>query len=323
MSATRKQSPEGKGTQTRGEIWAPKPTDSTARSKPAVSSGIFPGLILVATPIGNAADITLRALDALRQADAIACEDTRVTRKLLTIHRIATPTLAYHEHNATRVRPRILKRLRQGEIIALVTDAGMPLISDPGFGLVRACLDTSLPVTVVPGASASLAALVLSGLPNDRFLFAGFPPTKVAARKTFLDGLKDAEASLIFYESSRRLAASLKDMASVLGSRQAAVARELTKFHENVHRASLAELAAAYGRDGPPKGEIVIVVAPPEPDDDREQENQVRELLVLAMREHSLRDAAAAVSRITGAPRSKVYNRALALKGCEPSAEDP
>lgn len=323
MSATRKRSPEGKGSPTRKQTGGSKPTDSAPRSKPAASSGILPGLTLVATPIGNAADITLRGLETLNRADVIACEDTRVTRKLLTLHGVATPTLAYHEHNAARMRPRILGRLRRGEAVALVTDAGMPLISDPGFGLVRACLDEGLPVTVVPGASASLAALVLSGLPSDRFLFAGFPPAKTAARRTFLDGLKDTGASLIFYESPRRLAASLEDMAAVLGPRQAAVARELTKFYEEVRRASLAELADAYGRDGPPRGEVVIVVAPPEPNDGREQEDRARELLELALNEHSLRDATDAVARITGAPRRKVYDLALALSGRKPNADDP
>lgn len=318
MSATRKPSPKGKGSQTREQTADAKPTDSAARSKPAPSSEISPGLILVATPIGNAADITLRALDTLRQAHVIACEDTRVSRKLLTLHGIATPTLSYHEHNAARMRPRILERLRQGEAVALVSDAGMPLISDPGFGLVRACLDEGFPVTVIPGASASLAALVLSGLPSDRFLFAGFPPAKTAARRTFFEDLKDTGASLIFYESSRRLAASLEDMAAVLGPRQAAVAREITKLYEEVRRGPLAELADAYGRDGPPKGELVIVVAPPQPDDGRTQDHQVRELLDLALGEHSLRDAADAVSRITGTSRRKVYDLALTLSGRKP-----
>ena len=323
MSATRKPSPKGKGTQTREQTGRAKPTDSAPRSKPVLSSEIFPGLTLVATPIGNAADITLRALDALRQANVIACEDTRVSRKLLTLHGIATPTLSYHEHNAARMRPRILERLRRGEAIALITDAGMPLISDPGFALVRACLDEEFPVTVAPGASASLAALVLSGLPSDRFLFAGFPPAKAAARRTFLEGLRKTGASLIFYESPRRLAVSLEDMAAVLGPRQAAVAREITKLHEEVRRGSLMELADAYGRDGPPRGEVVVVVAPPQPDDGRERDNRARELLELALEEHSLRDAVNAVSRITGVSHRKVYDLALALKGRKPSVDDP
>ncbi|MDP6660750.1 MAG: 16S rRNA (cytidine(1402)-2'-O)-methyltransferase [Alphaproteobacteria bacterium] len=323
MSATRKPSPKGKGTQTREQTGRAKPTDSAPRSKPAPSSEISPGLTLVATPIGNAADITLRALDALRQANVIACEDTRVSRKLLTLHGIATPTLSYHEHNAARMRPRILERLRRGEAIALVTDAGMPLISDPGFALVRACLDEGFPVTVAPGASASLAALVLSGLPSDRFLFAGFPPTKAVARRTFLEDLGKTRGSLIFYESPRRLAVSLEDMAAVLGPRQAVVAREITKLHEEVRRGSLTELADAYSRDGPPRGEVVVVVAPPQPDDGRERDNLARELLELALEEHSLRDAADAVSCITGVSRRKVYDLALALKGSKTSVDDP
>ena len=273
-----------------------------------------PGLHLVATPIGNIEDITLRALAVLQGADVIACEDTRVTAKLLTRHGVATPMLAYHDHNAERVRPLLLERLRQGEAVALVSDAGTPLVSDPGFKLVRAAIAEGLPVTALPGPSAALAALVLSGLPSDRFLFAGFLPPKSAARRRELAELARVPATLVFFEGASRLAAALADMAAVLGDRPAAVARELTKIYEEVRRGRLGELAAHYEAAGPPRGEIVITVAPPEEAPAQEGE-ALDAQLEAALGEMSLKDASAAVSAATGLPRREVYARALALAG--------
>ena len=268
----------------------------------------------MATPIGNAEDITLRALAILRAADIVACEDTRVTAKLLKRHGIERPLLAYHDHNAERVRPLLLEHLRRGQAVALVSDAGTPLISDPGFKLVREAVAAGLAATVVPGASAPLAALLLSGLPSDRFLFAGFLPPKQAARRQALAELAAVPATLIFFEGAPRLAESLADMAAMLGMRQAAVARELTKLFEETRRGSLAELAEHYAQQGPPRGEIVIVVAPPEPAPAPEGEALDRQIEA-ALKAMSLKDASAVVAAATGLPRRAVYARALMLAG--------
>jgi 16S rRNA (cytidine1402-2'-O)-methyltransferase len=285
----------------------PKRNDATVRSKPV------PGLHLVATPIGNRADITLRALAVLAGADVIACEDTRVTRKLLAVRGIQTPLVSYREHNAERMRPVLLKRLERGEAVALVSDAGTPLVSDPGYKLVRACIEAGHFVAVVPGPSAALAALVVSGLPTDRFFFAGFLPSRSPARRSALAALEAIEATLVFYESPRRLAAALADMAALLGAREAAVARELTKKFEEVRRAPLDELAAHYRREGPPKGEVVVVVGPPVEGGTVAGEAELDALLDAALEGSSVRDAASAVAVATGLPRRRVYARALAL----------
>ena len=294
----------------------PQPSHGAARSKrPRPSGGagrpLEPGLYLVATPIGNARDITLRALDVLAGAQVVACEDTRTTAKLLGMHGVAARLTAYHEHNAARVRPALLARLARGEAVALVADAGTPLISDPGYRLVAAARDAGVAVTAVPGASAPLAALCVSGLPTDRFLFAGFLPARRAARRRGLEALATVDATLLMFESARRLAGSLADMADVLGPREAAVARELTKRFEEVRRGPLGELAAHYADAGPPKGEVVVVVGPPGPRefDDETVDARLRE----ALAENSVRDAAASVSAMTGLPRRGLYARALAL----------
>ena len=269
----------------------------------------------MATPIGNAFDITLRALAALRAADVIVCEDTRVTQKLLARHGIARPLLAYHDHNAERMRPLLLERLRRGELVALVSDAGTPLVSDPGFKLVRAAIGEGLPVTTLPGPSAPLAALVLSGLPSDRFLFVGFLPAKPAARRRDLAALAQLPATLVFFESAPRLAPSLADMAAALGQRRAAVARELTKLFEEVRRGDLAELAAHYRSAGPPRGELVVVVGPPEDAAPTPAAAALDEQLQAALERMSLRDASEAVAAATGLKRRQVYARALLLAG--------
>jgi 16S rRNA (cytidine1402-2'-O)-methyltransferase len=279
----------------------------------SIEIGLAPGLYLVATPIGNLADITLRALAVLRAADRIWCEDTRVTRKLLARYQIATPLEPYHDHNAEQVRPGILAALRRGERIALVSDAGTPLISDPGYKLVRAAVSENLPVSAAPGPSAALTALILSGLPPDTFLFAGFLPPRRAARQRALERWVALEATLIFFESTQRLPETLADMAQIFGYRAAAVARELTKLHEEVRRGNLAELADHYRNAGPPRGEAVIVIGPPE---QREPDRpDVEDRLRAALAELGVRDAAAKLAAETGLPRGELYRRALAIRG--------
>ena len=294
-----------------------QPSDASVASKPAAA--VAPGLHIVATPIGNLADIGLRALAVLRGADLIACEDTRVTGKLAARYGIATRRIAYNDHNGERMRPLLLERLRGGGAIALVSDAGTPLVSDPGYKLVRAAIAAALPVTIVPGAAAPLAALALSGLPTDRFLFAGFLPPRAAARRRSLAELAAVPATLILFEAPQRLAASLADMAEVFGDRPAAVARELTKRHEEVRRDGLSALARHYAA-AEPRGEIVVVVAPPDSappqagaaaDEAAALDERLRE----ALAETSLRDAVARVAGATGLPRRRVYSRALALVG--------
>ncbi|MGH6949578.1 MAG: 16S rRNA (cytidine(1402)-2'-O)-methyltransferase, partial [Vitreimonas sp.] len=229
------------------------------------SPPLEPGLYVVSTPIGNLRDITLRALDTLGGADRVYAEDTRVARKLLDAYSLKPRLAAYHEHNAEAARAEILAALEQGESVALISDAGTPLVSDPGFKLARAAIEAGHRVFPIPGASALLAALVTSGLPSDRFLFAGFLPPKQTARRAALAALADVEATLIFYETGPRLADALADMAEAFGARPASVARELTKLFEETRRAPLGDLAAHYAEAGAPKGEIVVVVAPPLP----------------------------------------------------------
>lgn len=286
------------------------------------SSKLAAGLHIVATPIGNAADITLRALDTLRRADAIACEDTRVTAKLLAIHGIDRPLVPYHEHNAQRMRPVLIGRIQAGEAVALVSDAGTPLVSDPGYKLVRDLHEAGLPVHALPGPSAPLTALVLSGLPTDRFLFAGFLPSKGAARRTAIGELKGVAATLILFESAQRLPDTLADLAELLGGREAAVARELTKLYEEVRRGPLPELAAHYAAAGPPRGEVVMVIGPPAADEGEASAEDVDGLLREALGRLSVRDAAADVAARTGRPRRAVYARALELARAPESAPD-
>ena len=301
------------------------------RSKPAPASSpgaippddLAPGLYLVATPIGNLGDIGARALRVLASAGLIACEDTRRTRKLMNAYGLGTPLSTYHEHNAARARPGLIARMKAGGAVALVSDAGTPLISDPGYKLVQAAIAEDLNVVAVPGASAPLAALMISGLPSDRFLFAGFLPSRSEARRRALNELNTVPATLIFFEAPRRLAASLSDMCQSLGARNAAVAREITKLHEEVRRGSLAELATHYAEVGPPKGELVIVVGPAEeaasiPSDD-EIDAHLRAALGAGA---SVRDAVTNVTAATKASRQKVYAQALAIAGQRGSGSD-
>ncbi|MCK0197466.1 16S rRNA (cytidine(1402)-2'-O)-methyltransferase [Ancylobacter sp. 6x-1] len=274
---------------------------------------LSPGLHVVATPIGNLGDITLRALGTLAGADVVACEDTRITRRLFDRYGIATPLVAYHEHNAESMRPRLMARIAEGAAVALVSDAGTPLVSDPGFKLVGAAIDAGYRVFPLPGASASLAALVAAGLPTDRFFFEGFLPPKSGARRSRIAELKALPATLVLYETGPRLAESLADLASGLGPRPAAVCRELTKAFEEVRRAALPDLAAHYETAGAPKGEIVLVIGPPE--EAVASDDEIDAALNEALRTLSVKDAAAAVSAATGRPRREVYARALARGG--------
>ncbi len=270
------------------------------------------GLAIVATPIGNSRDITLRALDILEQADTIACEDTRITAKLLSIYGISRPLIAYHEHNAERARSKIMKRLKQGQTVALVSDAGTPLISDPGYKLVRACTDEGIPVTPIPGASSVLASLMSSALPTDQFFFAGFLAPKTTAREKYLRSLTSIRTTIVIMESARRLAGSLRDMAEILGPRNAVIARELTKLYEELKHGSLTDLALHYDLEGPPKGEITIVIGPPKKE--VISDKNLDALILTALKNNSVRDAANSITEVSGLPRRKVYARALVLK---------
>jgi 16S rRNA (cytidine1402-2'-O)-methyltransferase len=280
---------------------------------------LAPGLHIVATPIGNLGDVTLRALATLAAADVILAEDTRVTRRLLDRYGIATALEAYHEHNAERVRPALLARLKEGAKIALVSDAGTPLVSDPGFKLVEAALAQGIKVTGAPGPSAILAALTICGLPTDRFFFEGFLPQKQAARRARLLELADIPGTLVIFESPHRLADALADAATILGERRAAVARELTKLFEEVRQGELSALAEAYAQEPPPKGEIVLLIAARrEKVKDEEAAHSLDDKLIAALEGHSLKQAVARVTADSGLPRRKVYARALELLSREP-----
>ncbi len=273
-----------------------------------------PALYLVATPIGNLADITLRALETLAGADVLACEDTRVTRVLLDRYGIVNRPYAYHEHNANEAGPRLIAALDAGKSVALVSDAGTPLVSDPGYRLGQLAIEAGHRVVPIPGASAPLAALVGSGLPNDAFLFAGFLPVKDKARRDRLAELAAIPATLMFFESPHRIASTITAAADVLGgARAACVCRELTKTFEEFRRGTLAELAMFYEQSGSVKGEIVLVVGPPDaealPD-----ETDVEALLTALIRNMPAGKAATEAARRTGLPRKELYQRLLDMK---------
>jgi 16S rRNA (cytidine1402-2'-O)-methyltransferase len=270
------------------------------------------GLYLVATPIGNLGDVTLRALETLAGVDVVACEDSRVTRRLFDRYGIATPLVPYHDHNAAAARPKLLGRLATGTAVALVSDAGTPLISDPGYKLVRAAQEAGHPVTAVPGASAVLAALATAGLPTDRFHFAGFLPPREAARRARIGELADLPATLVLFETGPRIAAMLSDLAAGLGARPAAVCRELTKLHEEVRRADLDALARRYQEGAETRGEFVVVVGPPD-DSPAVDSAQLDALLQRALAGASLKTAVDEVTAATGQNRRLVYRRALEL----------
>ncbi|MGI8724154.1 MAG: 16S rRNA (cytidine(1402)-2'-O)-methyltransferase [Methyloceanibacter sp.] len=274
---------------------------------------LAPGLYLVATPIGNLGDVSLRALSVLARANIIAAEDTRHSRKLLSHFGVTGELTPYHEHNAARERLRLLARIRAGSSVALISDAGTPLISDPGYKLVREALDAGLLVSAIPGPSAALAALTSSGLPTDTFLFAGFLPPKSGPRRTRLEELKSSPATLVFFEASSRVARSLTDLAAVLGPREAAVAKELTKLHEGLTRGLLDELASHFAEADELKGEFVIVVAPPSAEDASATDDVIVANLKAALQKESFRDAVRSVAENLNVKRSRVYELGLAL----------
>lgn len=285
----------------------------TVGSDAGPGARLKPGLYLIATPLGTARDITLRALDLLRAADVLAAEDTRSLRRLMDIHGIAVgerPLLAYHDHNGDRMRPRLLGDMAAGRAVLYASEAGTPMISDPGFDLARAARADGHAVISAPGPSAVIAALTVAGLPTDRFLFAGFLPATAQARRAALEDLRNVPATLVFYESPARIAAMLTDAAQVLGARQAAICRELTKKFEEIRQGSLPDLAQDC-HDRPPKGEIVVVVDKGRSEKISESDLDMR--LRAAMGALSLRDAADLVAAETGLARRQVYQRAVQL----------
>lgn len=276
-------------------------------------SALPPGLYLVATPIGNLRDITFRALDVLASVDIVACEDTRITGKLLSAFSLKKKMIQYNDHTAARQREPIAEAIAGGASVALVSDAGMPLISDPGYKLVREIVAQGHKVTSIPGANAAVMGLQLSGLPSDAFAFGGFLPPKEAARRKELEHWADFSGTLIFYETGPRLEASLRDIKAVLGDRPAAIARELTKMFEDVRRGRVSELLSDLMRKGPPKGEIVLVIGQAEKVDVPvvNLEAQIRQ----ALQTMSVRDAADFVAQATGKPKKAIYTLALKLSG--------
>ena len=281
-------------------------------------------LSIVATPIGNLGDFSPRAAKVLAAADIIACEDTRVTKKLLRLTgtSISGKIVAYHDHNGEKMRPYLIERISQGDHVALVSDAGTPLISDPGYKLVAACRDHGLCVTTTPGPSAAIAALTISGLPSDRFLFAGFVPTAQKAREKQFAELASLSATSIWFDTPSRLARSLSDMASVSGNRQACVAREITKLHEEALHGSLGDLTADLQSKPPMKGEVVIVVAGRNIEDTLIDDDALAAMLRAEMDGQRLRDAVAAVVAATGIAKNRVYKLALEIAKQDSGAAD-
>ena len=272
---------------------------------------LAPGLYLVATPIGNLRDVTLRALDVLRSAHVVACEDTRITRRLLDRYAITTPLSRYDDHASEADRQRLIDRMKAGEAVALASDAGTPLVSDPGFKLVRAAIAEGVDVVPIPGPSSVLAALCLAGLPTDRFSFGGFLPEKQVARQNALNEVLRLPGTIVVFESARRLPASLADLAAIAPDRPVVIARELTKHFEEAVRGTAAELAARYHKDGPPRGEVVLVIGPPDEADPEAADLDAA--LRSALRDLSVKEAASAVAFTTGLPRRQVYARAVEL----------
>ena len=284
----------------------------------AINGTTFPaprigaGLYLVATPIGNLGDVTLRALETLAGADLIACEDTRVTKKLLDRFAIATPLTPYHDHNAATARPKLLDKLGAGAAIALVSDAGTPLISDPGFKLVREASQAGIAVTALPGASSVLSALCVAGLPTDRFFFEGFLPSKSTARRSRIAELAKIDATLVLFESGARIADALGDLSAALGDREAAICREMTKLHEEILRGRIADLSRDAG-DLETRGEYVVVIGPPAKADAAMSDAELDEALSAALSIRSVKDAVAEIAAISGRGKREVYARALEL----------
>ncbi len=269
-----------------------------------------PGLYIISTPIGNLQDISLRALNALREVDFIACEDNRVVKKLLTHYGIKTPTFSYHDHNSTQKTPKIVEKIQAGQSVALVSDAGTPLVSDPGYELVRACVNKGVYVTAIPGVSASIMALSLSGLPTDQFFFGGFLPAKKGQMKKKMEELKTVPSTLVFYESPRRLVTFLETCLDVFGNRDVVVARELTKMFEEVRRGSVSTLLEEYKNEDAPKGEVVVLVGPGEKKSEW-SEKDIKDCLAESLKKNSLKDSVGNVVELTGWAKKAVYQLAL------------
>jgi len=273
---------------------------------------LLPGLYLVATPIGNLRDITLRAMDILASVDLVVCEDTRVTGKLLNAFGIEKKMIPYNDHNAAIQRGPLIEKLTGGARVAFVSDAGMPLVSDPGYKLVRDCLDLGIFVTSLPGANAPLTALQLSGLPSDKFCFLGFMPNKKQARQAVMKEWADVQGTLVVFETAPRLCDSLEDMLEIWGDRPAAVVRELTKLYEESKRGDISALLDFYQQEGAPKGEIVVVVGPP-PERNYSDE-ELEKLVAAALETMSVKEASAHIAQETGESKKKLYEMALALQ---------
>jgi 16S rRNA (cytidine1402-2'-O)-methyltransferase len=283
------------------------PTEHLAPSLPA-------GLHVTATPIGNLGDVTLRALATLAAADVILCEDTRITSRLLERYGIKRPMKPYHEHNAEKVRPAIIAALQSGGAYALVSDAGVPLVSDPGYRLVKSCIENDVAVTALPGASAVLTALALSGLPTDCFTFIGFLPQRQKARHDLLMQFKAISSTLIAFESPHRIVDALSDISMALGDRRVAVARELTKLHEEVLRGTAEEVRHILAARESVKGEICLVIAPPEETSDMANEDDIERAITVALSENPASKAAALVAKTLGMPKEDIYARILKRK---------
>jgi len=276
-------------------------------------------LTIVATPIGHLDDLSVRAARTLETADVIACEDTRTTRKLISLCQLSVHAklLAYHDHNGPKIRPVLIAAMQEGKTVALVSDAGTPLVSDPGFKLVAACHDAGIPVTSIPGPSAPIVGLSLAGLPSDKFAFQGFVPSATGAARRAISETVQQNMTHIWFESAKRLPATLQLMSDIYGNRLAVIARELTKLHEEVVRAPLTELAAKFAVSGPPKGEIVLLIAGPDAGTSSANSEDVDELLKDALSRSSLKDAVQEVATITGQSRKIVYQQALAIQKSE------
>lgn len=300
---------------------APEPRQFAIGSHTLPAAKARPGLYLVATPIGNLGDVTIRALETLAGVDVVACEDSRITHRLMERFAIRTPLTPYHEHNATAARPKLLARLVQGQAIALVSDAGTPLISDPGFKLVREASVAGHTIIALPGPSSVLAALSVAALPTDRFFFEGFLPAKQGARRARLAELARIDATLVLFDGGTRIQDTLQDVAAILGQRDGAICRELTKLHEDTRRGSLAELAAQAGALET-RGEFVLVIGPPPKDAPIMTADALDELLRASLEHDSVKDAVAHAVTMSGLPKREVYARALELSHRSRAGDD-
>ena len=292
----------------------PRPRRYSIGASQFEAENLAPGLYVTATPIGHLGDVTLRALATMAAVDVLLCEDTRTTAKLLERYGIRTRLMAYHEHNAEKVRPAILRALGKGQSIALVSDAGMPLVSDPGYRLVADCVANEIPVTAIPGASAVLTALALSGLPTDRFVFLGFLPAKSGERKKLLAEFMNVKATLIAFESPHRIVDALVDVAGVMNNARVAATRELTKLHEEVLRGTAMEVHEILSARPSVKGEITLVIAPPEQNTSQASDEDIEAAIDDALKSMPAAKAAADIAKRFDLAKKDIYSRILARK---------